>query len=101
MIAEAQHPIAFAFKKTIAPRVAPLMRILEMLPAIDFDDHVRIMTNKVDDERTDRRLPPEACAVEPVRTHPVPNDPFRIRHVSTQRARANAQLGRHLPRRIF
>ncbi len=97
MIAEPQHPIAFFREKAITSRIAPLVRTLEVLPAIDFDDYARLMTNEVDDEGSNRRLPAKTCSIEPMRSHPIPNDPLGIGHISTQHARADAQLRRHVP----
>jgi len=101
VIIEAKHAIALAFEKGIAPRVTFLLRVLEMLPAIDLDDEFLILADKIDDEGTDRRLPSKARTVEPMGAYCVPNNSLGVRQISAQRPRAHAQLRRHLPGRFF
>jgi len=101
VVVESQHAIALAREKAIPSRVAFLMRRLEMLPAVNFDDDLRRMRDEVHDVRSDRRLAAKADAFEAMRAQSVPNDPLGIGQISAQRARADAQLGRDLPGWFF
>jgi hypothetical protein len=40
VIIEAKHAIAFAFEETRSPRVAPLLRALNVLSSIDLHDEL-------------------------------------------------------------
>ena len=84
MIVEAKHAISLGGEKRIASRVALLMIRLEMLRAVDLYDQPRIVTDEVDDERTNRILPPKACAMEPVGAHRIPDDSLGIRQIPAQ-----------------
>ena len=84
MIIEAEHAIPLGGEKGIASRVALLMLRFEMLGAIDLYDQPRAVTDKVNNERTNRILPPKACAMEPVGTHGIPDDPLGIGQIPAQ-----------------
>jgi hypothetical protein len=101
VIVESQHAIAFACEETVPSRVTLLILRLEMLSAVNLDDQARVLADEVDNEGTNGCLTPKACAVEPVRAHRIPDDPLGLGQVSAQRARADAQLGRDLPGRLF
>jgi hypothetical protein len=58
-----------------------------VLAAIDFNDKASFETCKVDDERSDRRLPPKTQPVQPMRAQNGPETLLGIRHVMTQRLR--------------
>jgi hypothetical protein len=101
VIVETKYPITFGSKKCVASSVAFLMLCFEMLCAVDLDDQTCIVTYKVDDEGTNGSLSPKACAIESVGTHPVPDDPLRVREISPQGPRTNTQLRRDPPRRFL
>ena len=88
VIVEAEYAVTPRCEERIAARIAARiafeMLVLEMLPAVDLNHEVCGMADKVDNVRTDRRLPPEACAVQPVRAYCAPNDPFCICRILSQ-----------------
>jgi hypothetical protein len=49
-----------------------------VLPAIDFDNQARIVTDKIDDEGADWRLAPKMCAVKSARPNGMPNDSLGV-----------------------
>ena len=49
-----------------------------MLPAIELDDEVGLVTDEIDDVGADRRLAPEACACKSMCAHAVPDDPLGV-----------------------
>ncbi len=51
-----------------------------MLTTIKLDDQASVMTNKVDDVRTNERLAPEARSTKAVRTQVIPESFFRLAH---------------------
>ena len=62
-IPEAEDPVAFRFKPPITLDVAFILRVL---PAIDLDDQMPIVTNKINNEASDRCLPAKAKTIQPV-----------------------------------
>ena len=56
-IPEAENPVAFRFKPTIAFDVSFVFR---MLSAVDFDDQMPLVTNEVDNEAPNRCLSSKA-----------------------------------------
>ncbi len=59
-----------------------------MLTSIDFDHELSLETNEVQNERAERRLPPELDAAEASVTQQAPERVFRIGHLPAQKARA-------------
>jgi hypothetical protein len=100
VIVEAKHAIPLGSEKRIASRVALLMLCFKMLRAIDLYDQPRAVTDKVNNERTNRILAPKACAMEPVGTYGIPDDPLGIRQIPSQRSRADALPRWHTPSRF-
>jgi hypothetical protein len=54
-----------------------------VLAAIQFGDKPSLMAYKIDDKRSNRRLPSEAQSIESVRTQGEPKPFLRIRHLMT------------------
>jgi hypothetical protein len=78
-IPEAEYPITFRLQPSISFDVACVLRVL---PAIHFDDQLSLVANKVDDEATDRSLPPEAQSIQAVSAQRRPKTMLRIGHVA-------------------
>jgi hypothetical protein len=57
------------------PRPHPVPRVIDMLPAVDLDDKLRLPAGEVDDIGRDRKLPGEAW---PVNRQPPPQDAFAV-----------------------
>jgi hypothetical protein len=84
-IVEPKHAVAWALQISVASRVAPLVLSLEVLGAVDLDDEPCIVTDEIDDERSDWSLPPKARAIEPMSAHAVPDDPLGVSEAPPQR----------------
>ena len=56
--------------------------LLAMLPAVEFDDQVRVPAGEVGDVRTDRELTDELCAFELARAEVTPQALFGVRGIS-------------------
>jgi len=52
-----------------------------MLPAIDFNDEALFVARKINDERSDWRLPPKAQSIEPMSPQSRPKPALSISHV--------------------
>jgi hypothetical protein len=61
-----------------------------VLAAIDLDNQSLLLTDEIDDERTDRHLPSKAQTDETMSTKHEPQETFGIRHVSAQSLCASA-----------
>lgn len=64
MIAEAQNVVSFGHQITISPCVALDAFRLIVLPAVDLNNELCSVTDKVDDEGPDRLLPSKACTTQ-------------------------------------
>ena len=82
MVVEPKHAIAAVGKKRVASLVTPLVLSLEMLRTVDLNNQSSAMTDEIDDEWTDRILPPKAHAIEPMSAHAVPDDPLGVGQIS-------------------
>ena len=78
VIVESQDAISFGSEKSVTSNIALLMLRVEMLPTVNFDDQVGIVTNEIGNVRSNGRLPSEACADKSFRPHRIPNDPLGL-----------------------
>ena len=62
----------------------------EVLAAIDLDDQLRAMREKIDDRGTDGHLTTKSQTVESMRTEAIPDDAFGFRKFATKRPGAVA-----------
>jgi hypothetical protein len=97
VLAESKHAIAFAAEETITSRVAFLVLVLKMLRAIDFDDELRGVRDKIVNVWTDRRLAAKPYAIQPMCAHSVPDDSLSIGQIAPQSSCARATLLAHTP----
>jgi hypothetical protein len=97
VIVETQNAIPLGRQKGVSPRIALDVFRLEVLPAVDLDNDVGGVTNKVDDEGTDWRLTSKARTEQPVSAHSIPDGVLRIGGLLSKRSRARALPLRHLP----
>jgi hypothetical protein len=88
VIVEPQNSKALRCKKRIPPDVALDMGIFEMLTAIELNDEIGGMTDKVSNIGSTRCLPPKARTVEPVSSQFAPNQALCVRQITAQRSRA-------------
>src|ERR1051326_1895811 len=77
------------------------MLIFKMLSSVELDDEARSVTNEVSNIRPDRRLPPEACAMQPVCTKLVPHQQLGIGGLAPKRAHARSKLWCDPPLGLF
>jgi hypothetical protein len=73
MIVEPENTKTFRYQKGIAPCVTLHVLRLKMLPAIEFDDEICSVTDKIHHVRTNRRLPPKTRAIHPMGAKLVPD----------------------------
>jgi hypothetical protein len=55
-----------------------------MLSAVNLNDESMLLADEIDNERTNRRLAPEAQSIEPVCAQRRPQATLRIRHFMAQ-----------------
>jgi hypothetical protein len=102
VIVEAKNAKALGGEERVTPPVARLMRVVEMLTAVDLDDELCRVRKEISDVGADWSLPAEAGAFQPMRTQAVPNDAFGFGQILTKRSRAYAHFRLHLPgRRVW
>jgi hypothetical protein len=78
-IAEPNYTKSLRRKECVAATVASKALRLEMRAAIDFDHESGRMTNEVSNKGTDRNLPAERRAIQPMGAKNTPDDAFRVR----------------------
>jgi len=78
VIVETENTKTFRHQKSIAPCVTHHVLRLKMLPAIELDDKICGVADKIHHVGTDRGLPPEACTIHPMSTKFVPDHSFGI-----------------------
>jgi hypothetical protein len=91
MIVETEHTIALSQEIRVAPSVACDVPGFKVLAAVNFDDELGSVADKIDDVGADGRLSAETCPLKPVGAHVVPDDAFGIGHVASQSFRVIAQ----------
>src|ERR1043165_4692030 len=80
-IPEAENPVAFRLEPTIALDVAFVLRVLS---AVDFDDQVSLVTDEIDNEAPNGRLPAEAKAAQPMSAQRRPSTLLSGGHLAPQ-----------------
>jgi hypothetical protein len=74
MIVETENAKAFRREKLIAPCIAVHICVFEMLAAVQFNNEIGGVTQKIRNIRPNRRLPPEDGAVEPMSAKGIPDN---------------------------
>jgi hypothetical protein len=82
VIVESQYSVTLGREESIALCIALDVFSLAMLSSVDLEDEQSGVTHKVDNERADRSLPPEAHAMHAVSADYVPDYPFGISHLT-------------------
>jgi hypothetical protein len=95
-IPEAKNPVALRLQPPIALGVALVLRVL---PAVDFDDQMPFVTHEIDNEASDRCLPPEAKTVQAVSAQRRPEALLGVGHLTAERLGARTLKFRDRPMR--
>jgi hypothetical protein len=66
VIVKPKNAEAFVHKERVSSRVTPCMPLFKVLVTIDLDDELCIMTDEINDVRTDWRLTAKACTAHPM-----------------------------------
>ncbi|HUO12800.1 MAG TPA: hypothetical protein VMU37_08600 [Caulobacteraceae bacterium] len=92
------HPQSALAKKAGSPGV--ILRLIEVLTAVEFDDQIRGWAVEIHDERSNGRLPPPFPAAEPSPAQLAPKATFGVGPVGSKRAGAlkGRLLGHRPPR---
>jgi hypothetical protein len=96
-IAESKNPESRCAQKRISTLIAHKPCRLVVLTAVDFDDEPCRVTDEIGDVGTDRHLPAEGCAVQPMGAENAPDDALGLGRVLAQIACATALQCRDVP----
>jgi hypothetical protein len=84
VIAKTKHSETLRSQERVPPCIAFEVVGFEVLPAVNLDDELNIVTNEIDDVWTYRGLTPEASTIQSVRTHGIPDDALGVGRISAQ-----------------
>jgi hypothetical protein len=97
VVIEPKDAKAFVHKERISPGISPCVFVFEVLPAIDFNDELCIVTDEINNVWAYRGLTTKARAAHAMGAQCGPDAPLGIGRIAPQCSRAVALFGRHVP----